>query len=482
MDGYREEGSSSQDRQYIPIVHEVGEGSSQAEETFRVQLVNDVTLFKKLMENPRFMEFLQSPLIAYQAQEYSPLSGHVEAIFEVPTVSQKGKEHSHARESCEAPKENLSVHEQVVKTPILQAIPDQLATHPSKCRIKWARDYVSGYASGFSTIHYTFWVFCMHGKTALKFGTTVVCLSNVPLTLSEVKVHAQKAQKAVACTVATAFLVNFISSQAVAESFAAQTIMNYCQLAEVPSDMISRLNSPSDGDPNSFVMEGMTAKGFNPARYAGRWFEVASLKRGFAGQGQEDCHCTQGVYSFDEKDKAIQVETFCVHGSPNGYITGIRGVVRCLSDADISMADTVEERQEMIATKCYLKFPFLPFIPKQPYDVIDTDYDTFALVSGAKDKSFVQIYSRTPNPGPEFIEKYRSYLAGKGYKASQIKDTPQDCETMSMDQLEQMMSMPGSQEALINRFPDLGLSRPVQFNPFTSLFDTFKKLVPLYFK
>ncbi|MCO5594770.1 hypothetical protein L7F22_048803 [Adiantum nelumboides] len=35
MDGYREEGSSSQDRQHIPIVHEVGEGSSQAEETFR---------------------------------------------------------------------------------------------------------------------------------------------------------------------------------------------------------------------------------------------------------------------------------------------------------------------------------------------------------------------------------------------------------------------------------------------------------------
>ncbi|MCO5548417.1 hypothetical protein L7F22_001873 [Adiantum nelumboides] len=34
MDGYREEGSSSQDRQSIPIVREVGEGSSQAEEGF----------------------------------------------------------------------------------------------------------------------------------------------------------------------------------------------------------------------------------------------------------------------------------------------------------------------------------------------------------------------------------------------------------------------------------------------------------------
>lgn len=40
-------------------------------------------------------------------------------------------------------------------------------------------------------------------------------------------------------------------------------------------------------------MRGMTAKNFDPIRYSGRWFEVASLKRGFAGQGQEDCHCTQ---------------------------------------------------------------------------------------------------------------------------------------------------------------------------------------------
>lgn len=47
----------------------------------------------------------------------------------------------------------------------------------------------------------------------------------------------------------------------------------------------------SDG--RSLMMRGMTAKNFDPARYAGRWFEVASLKQGFAGQGQEDCHCTQ---------------------------------------------------------------------------------------------------------------------------------------------------------------------------------------------
>ncbi|MCO5586777.1 hypothetical protein L7F22_040719 [Adiantum nelumboides] len=48
--------------------------------TFNIrQLVTDMTLFKQSMENPRFMEFLQSPLLAQQVPEYPPLSHHVEA-------------------------------------------------------------------------------------------------------------------------------------------------------------------------------------------------------------------------------------------------------------------------------------------------------------------------------------------------------------------------------------------------------------------
>jgi len=62
----------------------------------------------------------------------------------------------------------------------------------------------------------------------------------------------------------------------------------------------NKLTLPSDGDSESMMMmmmRGMTAKNFDPVRYSGRWFEVASLKRGFAGQGQEDCHCTQVIVS-----------------------------------------------------------------------------------------------------------------------------------------------------------------------------------------
>jgi hypothetical protein len=51
-----------------------------------------------------------------------------------------------------------------------------------------------------------------------------------------------------------------------------------------------------------------------------------------------------------------------------------------------------------------------------------------------------------------------------------------------MGQLQAMMAMPGMQEALNNRFPDLQLKRPIQLDPLTSVFDTFRKLLELYFK
>ncbi|PIA50653.1 hypothetical protein AQUCO_01200101v1 [Aquilegia coerulea] len=168
---------------------------------------------------------------------------------------------------------------------------------------------------------------------------------------------------------------------------------NMCQLAAVTNSNVPlKLDDGSDEKNGKLMMmRGMSAKNFDPVRYSGRWFEVASLKGGFAGQGQGDCHCTQGVYTYDPDGPSIQVDTFCVHGGPDGYITGIRGKVQCLSEEDKGMKETDLEKQEMIREKCYLKFPTLPFIPKEPYDVIATDYDNFALVSGAKDKSFVQV-------------------------------------------------------------------------------------------
>ncbi|CAL0307415.1 unnamed protein product [Lupinus luteus] len=298
----------------------------------------------------------------------------------------------------------------------------------------------------------------------------------------EVPVSTKLVTKHVLSTIAASFILLSSTNQSVAaDLFDQQSIY---QLARADDNAVNLPfgNESKEKAGNLMMMRGMTAKNFDPIRYSGRWFEVASLKRGFAGQGQEDCHCTQGVYTFDKEAASIQVDTFCVHGSPDGYITGIRGKVQCLSEEDLEKNENGLEKQEMIKEKCYLRFPTIPFIPKEPYDVIDTDYDNFALVSGAKDRSFIQIYSRTPNPGPEFIEKYKTYLGNFGYDPNKIKDTPQDCEVMSNTQLAAMMSMPGMQQALTNQFPDLELKRAVQFNPLTSVFDTLKKLVELYFK
>jgi len=111
----------------------------------------------------------------------------------------------------------------------------------------------------------------------------------------------------------------------------------------------------------------------------------------------------QGVYTFDREVPSIQVDTFCVHGGPNGFITGIRGKVQCVSEEDLDKNETQLEKQEMIKEKCYLRFPTLPFIPKEPYDVIDTDYDNFSLVSGAKDKSFIQVFSQLKSTPQIFL-------------------------------------------------------------------------------
>lgn len=97
------------------------------------------------------------------------------------------------------------------------------------------------------------------------------------------------------------------------------------------------------------------------------------------------------------KEAAIRVDTFCVHGSPDGYITGIRGKVQCVGAEDLEKTETDLEKREMIKEKCFLRFPTIPFIPKLPYDVIATDYDNYALVSGAKDRGFVQVMIQHKN-------------------------------------------------------------------------------------
>ena len=65
----------------------------------------------------------------------------------------------------------------------------------------------------------------------------------------------------------------------------------------------------------------------------------------------------QGVYTFNMKTPAIQVDTFSVHGGPDGYITAIRGKVKCLLEEDLVKNEIDLANQEMIKEKCYFRFP-----------------------------------------------------------------------------------------------------------------------------
>ncbi|UPQ97251.1 calycin [Chloropicon primus] len=168
-------------------------------------------------------------------------------------------------------------------------------------------------------------------------------------------------------------------------------------------------------------------------KYQGVWYEVASLKRGFAGEGQLDCHCTQGLYSKTDQGK-MSVKTFCVHGSSTGKISGIEGRVSCESAAGDAEGEGFQG--------CRLNFPSIPFIPPEPYNVLDTDYTN---------ASFVQVYSRKPQPGKAFVRRMIGRLEKDyGYEKGSIKETPQDCDENLMQKMDAMMRSPGMTSMMSN--------------------------------
>ena len=156
----------------------------------------------------------------------------------------------------------------------------------------------------------------------------------------------------------------------------------------------------------------MMAKPIDPYKYSGVWYEVASHKAGFYGLGQYDCMDTRGVYEYNPDRDEIDVQTQCRH--LNKKISGIKGIVRCPGPGDKTLSPTT----------CMLRFPSAPFVPHAIYRVLDTDYESYALVEGSNDKSFVQVYSRYSRPGMKFIEAQKEKLKAWGYDPDDIHVTP----------------------------------------------------------
>ena len=159
---------------------------------------------------------------------------------------------------------------------------------------------------------------------------------------------------------------------------------------------------------------------FDPFKYSGAWYEVASHKAGFYSLGQYDCMDTRGVYEYDSERDQIDVGTQCRH--LDGRISGIKGVVKCpVSKPKRGLAD------------CTLRFPTAPYVPPATYRVLETDYSSYALVEGAGDHSFVQIYSRYARPGMRFIEEKKKLLEAWGYKLESLHITPVTIESDASD-------------------------------------------------
>ena len=116
----REEASSSQERQGNPVAQDVGESSRPPqfvppaptasaidEDVFRTQLVAAVSMFSQVMQNPRFLAFLQPPPAVQQPgiQVGARVqSTHAADSVETPTQ---------IRESMETPRPLPTVQEQV---------------------------------------------------------------------------------------------------------------------------------------------------------------------------------------------------------------------------------------------------------------------------------------------------------------------------------------------------------------------------------
>ena len=172
---------------------------------------------------------------------------------------------------------------------------------------------------------------------------------------------------------------------------------------------------------------------FDPFKYSGAWYETLSIKKGFAGFGQTDCMDTRGVYEYRElrsdgtgtvplpAHDELDVQTGCRH--LDGHVSGIKGVVTCPTKAP-----SLRSKTSRGLVTCSLRFPTAPFVPPANYTVLETDYESYAVVeSGLGPKSgapFVQVYSRYARPGLRFIEAKKELLHKWGYDPNDAHVTP----------------------------------------------------------
>ena len=160
----------------------------------------------------------------------------------------------------------------------------------------------------------------------------------------------------------------------------------------------------------------MTMTTMDPFKFSGAWYEVASHKVGFEPLTALSCMDARGIYEYNPDTDEFEVQLGCRH--LDRKISSIKSILRC-----------PPVKGGNVSTKCYMRYPGAPYIQPSSFKILSTDYESYALVEGADDKSFVQIFSRYARPGNRFIEAKAQMLENWGYDPNWIHATPVTIES-----------------------------------------------------
>lgn len=138
---------------------------------------------------------------------------------------------------------------------------------------------------------------------------------------------------------------------------------------------------------------------FEPARYAGTWYEIASYQTPF----QKGCTQTKATYA-TLPDGRLSVFNTCMVDGKTKSISG-------------SATVTGPGRLEV-------KFASVPFV-KAPYWVLWVDEDYQTAVVGVPSGRAGWILNRSPTLRADRLQAAKDILKFNGYALSQLKMTPQ---------------------------------------------------------
>lgn len=138
-------------------------------------------------------------------------------------------------------------------------------------------------------------------------------------------------------------------------------------------------------------------------KYAGKWYEIASLPQRF----QKGCNGTTAEYTLTDKGYVI-VENRCNKGSLSGKQSYIKGKAFVVENSGNAKLD--------------VQF-FWPF--KGKYWIIDLAEDYSYAVVGHPNRKYLWILSRTPNMAENTYQIINSRIKDQGFDVSKIQRTQQ---------------------------------------------------------